>query len=89
MYFHEQTNKQKDSKKNLVQNLELIQMSSNHTMAVLKICNQIHNTVEKSGLHYNINQTPFSSYITIKKKLLNPEGEGGETNDKIGGKNSK
>ena len=44
-------------------------------MAVFQMCNKIHNTVEKSGLHYSINQTPFSSYITIRKKLINPEVE--------------
>ena len=42
-------------------------------MAVTKLCNNIHNLVERSGLHFRINQTPFSSYITIRKKLINPE----------------
>ena len=33
--------------------------------------NIIHDAVQKSGLHFIINQTPWSSYITIRKKFTN------------------
>ena len=33
---------------------------------------KIHYVIQESGLHYVINQTPFSSYISIRKKLINP-----------------
>ena len=36
------------------------------------ICNQIHNLVQTSGLHFVINQTPWSSYITIRRKFVGP-----------------
>ena len=35
-------------------------------------CERIHNFIHSSGLHYIINQTPWSSYITIRKKLRAP-----------------
>ena len=37
------------------------------------ILTTIHNLVSVSGLHFVINTTPFSSYITIRKKLVNAE----------------
>ena len=33
----------------------------------------IHDMVMKSGLHFAINQTPFSSYIMIRRRFTNPE----------------
>jgi hypothetical protein len=36
---------------------------------VKEICHRINNTVLNSGLHFIINQTPFSNYITIRKKF--------------------
>ena len=36
---------------------------------VKEICDKINNTVLNSGLHFIINQTPFSNYITIRKKF--------------------
>ena len=33
-------------------------------------CNRIHEAIQKSGLHFVINQTPWSSYITIRRKLV-------------------
>ena len=33
------------------------------------VLNSIHSVVQKSGLHFVINQTPWSSYITIRKKF--------------------
>ena len=36
------------------------------------VLNSIHNVVQKSGLHFVINQTPWSSYITIRKKFTSP-----------------
>ena len=36
--------------------------------------NRIHDVVQKSGLHFVINQTPFSSYITIRRKFTFAEG---------------
>lgn len=43
------------------------------TSYVNKTLNEIHNLIQTSGLHYVINSTPFSSYITIRKKLQNDE----------------
>jgi hypothetical protein len=34
---------------------------------------QIHSLIQASGLHFIINSTPFSSYITIRKKVINSE----------------
>ena len=39
------------------------------TLASL-ICNHIHDVIQSSGLYFVINQTPFSSYITIRKKII-------------------
>ena len=39
---------------------------------VNSMCNSIHNLIQSSGLHYVINQTPWSSYITIRKKFIDP-----------------
>ena len=36
------------------------------------VCNQIRNIVQTSGLHFIINQTPWFSYITVRRKFLNP-----------------
>ena len=41
--------------------------------SVNMICSKIHDVVQESGLHFTINQTPFSSYITIRRKFVNPE----------------
>ena len=35
-------------------------------------CDRIHNLIQKSGLHFIINQTPWSSYITIRRKFVTP-----------------
>ena len=35
-------------------------------------CDRIHSLVQMSGLHFLINQTPWSSYITIRRKFVNP-----------------
>ena len=32
---------------------------------------QIYDLIQTSGLHFLINSTPFSSYITIRKQLVN------------------
>ena len=34
------------------------------------VCMTIHNLIQTSGLHFIINQTPWSSYITIRKKFI-------------------
>ena len=39
-------------------------------MSTDQICNEIVKKVCSSNLHFNINQTPYSLYITIRKKLL-------------------
>ena len=36
---------------------------------VKEMCDKINNKVLISGLHFIINQTPFSNYITIRKKF--------------------
>ena len=36
------------------------------------MCNKIHNLVQSSGLHFVISQTPWSSYITIRRKFAGP-----------------
>ena len=36
------------------------------------MCNSIQNLIQSSGLHYVINQTPWSSYITLRKKFIDP-----------------
>ena len=33
--------------------------------------NKIHNMIQSPGLHFLINQTPWSSYITVRKKFVN------------------
>ena len=43
------------------------------TTYVNRTLSQIHNLIQTSGLHFMINSTPFSSYITIRKKLVNVE----------------
>ena len=42
---------------------------SNH---VNTACNNIHDVIQSSGLHFLINQTPWSSFITIRKKFIDP-----------------
>ena len=34
-------------------------------------CSRIHDVIQSSGLHDIINQTPWSSYITIRRKFVN------------------
>ena len=36
------------------------------------VCNQIHDVIQSSGLHFAINQTPWSSFITIRRKFIDP-----------------
>ena len=38
------------------------------------VCSRIHDFIQASGLHYIINQTPWSSYITIRKKFVHSDG---------------
>ena len=38
---------------------------------VHSVCTRIHDLIQKSGLHFVINQTPWSSYITIRRKFVN------------------
>ena len=45
-------------------------MASSQT--VNSVCNQIHDLIQSSGLHFVINQTPWSSFITIRRKFINP-----------------
>ena len=42
------------------------------TVQATEVFKNIHDVIQESGLHFVINQTPFSSYITIRKKLINP-----------------
>jgi chromosome segregation ATPase len=46
-------------------------MASNNQAT--QICNQIHNLVQNSGLHFMINQTPHSSYIPIRRRFIRSE----------------
>ena len=39
---------------------------------IQSVCDRIHTLVQTSGLHFMINQTPWSSYITIRRKFINP-----------------
>ena len=39
---------------------------------VNSVISKIHDVIQTSGLHFLINQTPWSSYITIRKKFVNP-----------------
>ena len=34
------------------------------------VCTRIHDFIQNSGLHFIINQTPWSSYITIRRKFI-------------------
>jgi DNA gyrase/topoisomerase IV subunit A len=43
------------------------------TVQATELFKKIHDLIQESGLHFVINQTPFSSYITIRKKLINPQ----------------
>ena len=47
---------------------------------VNSVLNIIHDVVQKSGLHFVINQTPWSSYITIRKKFTSPGFYAGDEN---------
>ena len=42
------------------------------TVQATEVFEKIHDVIQESGLHFVINQTPFSSYITIRKKLISP-----------------
>ena len=35
-------------------------------------CNNIHNLVQSSGLHFVINQTPWSSFINLRREFVRP-----------------
>ena len=48
---------------------------------VNSVLNCIHNVIQKSGLHFIINQTPWSSYITIRKKFTSPGSYGDNLKD--------
>ena len=37
------------------------------------VCSSIHDFIQSSGLHFVINQTPWSSYITIRRKFVDPQ----------------
>ena len=39
------------------------------------VCTRIHEFIQSSGLHFVINQTPWSSYITIRRKFVNQGGQ--------------
>lgn len=36
------------------------------------VFNSIHNLIQSSGIHFVINQTPWSSYITLRRKFVKP-----------------
>ena len=42
------------------------------TYEVNLACARIHEAIQTSGLHFVINQTPWSSYITIRRKFVHP-----------------
>ena len=42
---------------------------------VNSVCTRIHEIIQASGLHFVINQTPWSSYITIRRKFVNQGGQ--------------
>ena len=44
-------------------------------MAANQIVRKIHDVVQMSGLHFVINQTPFSSYITIRRRFISPDDQ--------------
>ena len=48
---------------------------------VNSVLNCIHDVIQKSGLHFVINQTPWSSYITIRKKFSSPGSYHGNLKD--------
>ena len=39
-------------------------------MNTIKSCNELRQSLVKSGLHYFINESPHSIWITIRKKFL-------------------
>ena len=43
-----------------------------HISDVNTVCDEIHNLVQMSSLHFVINQTPWFSYITIRRKFVIP-----------------
>ena len=43
--------------------------------------NRIHDAVQRSGLHFVINQTPFSSYITIRRKFTSERNQTNSDSD--------
>ena len=46
-----------------------------NSIHVNSACNRIHNLIQSSGLHFVINQTPWSSFITIRRKLIDSARE--------------
>ena len=52
------------------------------TYEVNVACARIHEAIQTSGLHFIINQTPWSSYITIRRKFVHPRPTLDEVNVK-------
>ena len=70
------TNKQTNLERNI---LKIQDLDSDYIIFTMKclndvnlVCNTIHNVIQSSGLHYQTNQTPWSIYITIRKKFIDP-----------------
>ena len=42
------------------------------TNEVNMACTRIHDAIQTSGIHFVINQTPWSTYITIRRKFVHP-----------------
>ena len=50
-------------------------LRNNSAMATYEVnlaCARIHEAIQTSGLHFVINQTPWSSYITVRRKFVHP-----------------
>ena len=46
------------------------------------VLNSIHDLIQSSGLHFVIQQTPWSSYITLRKKFARPTAHDFNLKDK-------
>ena len=47
-------------------------MANSSSTDVNSVLNKIHDLIQSSGLHFIINQTPWTSYITIRRKFVYP-----------------
>ena len=60
-------------------------MCSNYSQEVSETCDQVLKTIKDSNLNFVLQETPFSLYVTIRKKFIH----GRESNPRVQGKQSE